>query len=191
LATDVTPWPGPLARGDKVQSDIVDGVPLARLLVFNSLATSSIVVRRDVLQRAGLFDTELFGPEDYDLWLRCARIAPAAVLREPLTGYRDTSGSLSKQAETMRRGLLKIHAKLDAAAAWPSAWLRRKGRAHLDYSTGWMYFAGGQPAHAARLLMQSLATYPLPMSRAEMPYVCGRLRLLARSAWRWLSATAY
>lgn len=191
LATDLTPWPGPLAEDCELLAGNIDELPLDRLLVFNPLATSSILVRREVIDRAGPFDTDLFGPEDYDLWIRCTRIAATAVLRMPLTGYRDTTGSLSKQAETMRRGLLRIHAKLDAAGVWPSPWVRRKGRAHIDYSTGWMHLAGGQPTEAARLLMRSLVTYPLPMSAAEMPYVCGRARLLARSAWRscrrWLT----
>jgi glycosyltransferase involved in cell wall biosynthesis len=184
LATHLSPWPGALPDDSAQVPGAIEDVPLARLLVFNPLATSSIIVRRDVLDRAGPFDTELFGPEDYDLWIRCTRLARSAVLRLPLTGYRDTTGSLSKQAETMRRGLLQIHAKLDAAGAWPNPWLRRKGRAHVDYSTGWMYFAAGQPTEAARLLWRSLATYPLPMSPIEMPYRCGRARLLARSAWR-------
>ncbi len=190
LSTETFNWPGPLPP---VSYKIANGpfeIPLHELLVRNPLTTSSIIVRRSVLERAGQFDTDLFGPEDYDLWLRCARIAPAAVLRQPLTGYRDTSGSLGKQAETMRRGLLRIHAKLDAAAVWPSRWLRRKCRAHLDYSTGYMYFAGGQPGRAASLLAQSLLTYPLPMSRSDVRYRWGRLRLLARAAWqecrRWI-----
>jgi glycosyltransferase involved in cell wall biosynthesis len=183
LGTRLSPWPGEFPPDAELTTGQIAEVPLARLLVCNSLATSSIVVRRAVLDEAGPFDTELFGPEDYDLWLRCARVAKAAVLDEPLTGYRDTSGSLGKQAETMRRGLLRIHAKLDAAGAWPSRWLRRKCRAHVDYTTGYMYFAAGQPARAAGLLVQSLARYPLPMRPGEVRYRWARLRLFARSAW--------
>ncbi len=183
LATDLTAWPGPLATDGELGPAAVANVSLRELLVVNSLATSSIVVRRAVIERAGEFDTALFGPEDYDLWLRCTRIARTAVLRQPLTGYRDTCGSLGKQADTMRRGLLRIHEKLDAAAAWPSAWLRRKCRAHVDYTTGYMYFAGGRPGRAASLLMQSLLAYPLPMSSAEVRFRWARVRLLARSTW--------
>lgn len=184
LSTEMFDWPGPLPRLDQISAGKWDTVPLGELLVFNSLTTSSVVVRRSVLDRAGPFDTELFGPEDYDLWLRCARIAPVAILREPLTGYRNTAGSLGKQAGTMRAGLLRIHAKLDAADAWPSKLHRRRCRAHLDYSTGYMYFAGGSPGRAAGLLAQSLLHYPLPMSPAEVRYRCGRMRLLLRALWQ-------
>jgi hypothetical protein len=134
-----------------------------------------------VLRHAGNFDPELFGPEDYDLWLRCAQHAPVAILPQRLTGYRDTVGSVGKQAESMRRGLLQIHQKLDQSKIWPSRWIRHKCRAHLDYTTGYMHFIGGKPAAAVRLLTQSLAWYPLPMSDREVRYRCGRVRLLARS----------
>jgi glycosyltransferase involved in cell wall biosynthesis len=183
VATNTFPWPGPMP-GQRDDGPPLEILPLTRLLVCNPLTTSSVMVRRSVLAQAGRFDTDLHGPEDFDLWLRCARIASVAVLREPLTGYRDTTGSLGKQAETMRRGLLRIHEKLDAVAAWPSAGLRRKCRAHLDYSTGYLYFASGQPGQAMRLLASSLLTYPLPMSSSEVRYRFGRFRLLARAAWQ-------
>jgi hypothetical protein len=183
LATEVFEWPGQLPQFE-VPDGRCDEVPLKQLLVFNSLTTSSIVVRREVLARAGHFDTELFGPEDYDLWLRCAQAGSVAILRERLTGYRNVAGSLSKQAVTMRQGLLRIHAKLDATQAWPGQLLRRRGRAHLDYSTGYMYFAAGQPGRAASLLAQSLLRYPLPMSAQEIRFRFGRVRLLLRAAWR-------
>jgi glycosyltransferase involved in cell wall biosynthesis len=181
LATQLTPWPGTPFTDECVGHGATMPVPLAELLVFNSLATSSIVVRRAVLRQAGQFDAELFGPEDYDLWLRCAQHAPVAVLEEPLTGYRDTAGSVGKQAPTMRQGLLRIHDKLDRDRVWPNRWIRRKCRAHLDYSTGYMFFAGGSPELATPLLMQSLCRYPLPMSHREVRSPGGRLRLLLRS----------
>jgi glycosyltransferase involved in cell wall biosynthesis len=184
LSTDTFDWPGTMSSIDNRACGQIEMVPLSRLLVCNSLTTSSIVVRSSVMARVGRFDTELFGPEDYDLWLRCAQVSPVAVLRERLTGYRNTAGSLGKQAQTMREGLLRIHAKLDAANAWPSALLRRRCRAHLDYSTAYMYLAGGEPGRAASLMAQSLLGYPLPMSSAEVRYRFGRLRLLMRAAWR-------
>ena len=190
LATGLEPWPGTLSSAANHGPAEIEEVPLARLLVFNCLATSSIVVRRCVLDQIGPFDTQLFGPEDYDLWLRATRVARTAILKQPLIGYRDTAGSLGKQAETMRRGLVRIHAKLDAAGAWPSRTLRRKCRAHVDYTTGYMYLAAGQPSMAARLVAQSLVTFPAPMLSTEVRYRFARPRLLARSAWaacrQWL-----
>jgi glycosyltransferase involved in cell wall biosynthesis len=181
LATQLTTWPGSFPNCAANAEPAVEPMSLTKMLLTNPLATSSIVVRRDVLDQTGPFDTDLFGPEDYDLWLRCAQIAKVAILSEPLTGYRDTFGSLGKQAETMRRGLLRIHEKLDAAGVWKCAWFRRKCRAHVDYSTGYMYYAGGRAGKAAGLLAQSLLTYPAPMSPPDVRYHWARVRLLLRA----------
>lgn len=179
LATGLTAWPGPFPPlvGDPIPN--VAAVPLDRMLLTNPIATSSVVVRRSVLDRVGPFDTELFGPEDYDLWLRAAQASGVGVLREPLTGYRDTPGSLGKQADTMRRGLLRIHAKLDAAGAWGGRrWFRRKCRSHMDYTTAYMYHAGDRRWRAAALLVKSLARYPVPMWPPDVRFTFARLRLL-------------
>lgn len=47
--------------------------PLAVLIKYNFVGTcSNVMVRRDVLERVGLFDPRYRQTEDYDLWLRCA-----------------------------------------------------------------------------------------------------------------------
>lgn len=47
--------------------------PLTVLIDYNFVGTcSNVMVRRDVLDRTGLFDPRYRQAEDYDLWLRCA-----------------------------------------------------------------------------------------------------------------------
>lgn len=185
VATLAFAWPGPMPADHPLDHDrprpLLDEIDFARLVVFNPLITSSVVVRREVLAAAGHFDTALFGPEDYDLWIRCTRLAKTAILRQPLVGYRDTAGSVGKQAETMQRGLARIHAKLDAAGQWPSRRLRQKCKAHADYTSGYLYLAGNRPAEAVRLVARSLWSWPLPMSPTEVRYRWGRVRLLVRA----------
>jgi hypothetical protein len=151
------------------------------MLPINLLTTSSVIVRRSVLARAGEFDTQLFGPEDYDLWLRCRGVAEGGILERPLTGYRDTPASVGKQAETMHRGLLRIHEKVAAAGVWAGRPLfRRMCRAHVDYTTAYLCHAGGRPGQAVRLLARSLWTYPFLIRPPRVKYPWTRVRLLAR-----------
>jgi glycosyltransferase involved in cell wall biosynthesis len=49
---------------------------------------SNVVVRADALASAGPFDTGLRNNEDWDMWIRLARIGPPAWVCQPLTAYR-------------------------------------------------------------------------------------------------------
>ena len=77
LATRVFDWPRPtlpeIAHGPEAPVGLI---PWERLAIKNRITTSSVLVRRSVLQQVGEFDTGLYGPEDYDLWLRIAEMAP-------------------------------------------------------------------------------------------------------------------
>jgi len=61
-------------RGDRdLTLDVPLADPLAALIKVNFVGTcSNVVVRRDVLDRVGVFDPRYRQAEDYDLWLRCA-----------------------------------------------------------------------------------------------------------------------
>ena len=74
---------GPVAhfaqfRGDPdIVFDTVINDPLKALVKANFVGTcSNVVIRREVLARAGQFDPRYRQAEDYDLWLRCADVGP-------------------------------------------------------------------------------------------------------------------
>lgn len=53
---------------------VIDGKDFARGLLYeNFIGTGSVVVRKSVLSRTGLFDESLYNSEDRDLWFRLAR----------------------------------------------------------------------------------------------------------------------
>lgn len=74
------------------------GSCLPRLVFGDLFGTSTVLVKRELLDRAGLFDTTLAAAEDWDLWLRMAELGwhPAGIL-EPLVRYRLWSGNASRQ----------------------------------------------------------------------------------------------
>lgn len=65
---------------------------LGELIERNFVVASSVLLRRSLLERAGLFPEQpaLRALEDYDLWLRVAAIAPVIYLSQPLVLYRDS-----------------------------------------------------------------------------------------------------
>ncbi len=65
-----------------------EGMVFDNLLKQNFVLTSSVVVRRDALSRSGLFDHRLRYCQDYDLWLRVARVGKFRLVPESLSTYR-------------------------------------------------------------------------------------------------------
>jgi glycosyltransferase involved in cell wall biosynthesis len=73
-----------IAVGDRTIATIT-GSP-AGLLERNPICAGSVMLRRDVIERAGGHRSAFKGASDYDCWLRCAWVAGVAML--PVVGYR-------------------------------------------------------------------------------------------------------
>jgi hypothetical protein len=54
---------------------------------------STVLVRADLLAAAGPFDISLRRTEDWDMWIRLARIGPPDCVPRPLAGYRHHAGN--------------------------------------------------------------------------------------------------
>jgi glycosyltransferase involved in cell wall biosynthesis len=191
LGTGVFDWPGKVesVRGEGE----VNGVEFGELAVKNYFTTSSVVVRRSVLEGVGdgsgrPFDTELHGPEDFDLWLRIVERAGAGNLSLPLTGYRTVEGSLGKRAVSMEAGMRRILEKMDARGSWKrmggGRMLRAKAWAYFRYSCAYLYGAGGHHGSAAWRVLRSMARYPVPFGRSEVRMPLARPKLLGMSLMR-------
>jgi glycosyltransferase involved in cell wall biosynthesis len=76
-----------------------------RLLSGDCIQTSTVVVRRRVLEDVGLFAgaPELRWGEDWDLWLRIAARYEIGLIAEPLARSRMHAGSLSAQQDVVTR----------------------------------------------------------------------------------------
>ncbi|MDR1023607.1 MAG: glycosyltransferase [Prevotellaceae bacterium] len=82
---------------------------LSSLLISNYITCSSVVVRRDILEKTGLFpDTPIFkAGEDYHLWIRVVYYGNAYFIDEPLVGYRVHTGNITTQlSQGARRNIV-------------------------------------------------------------------------------------
>ena len=167
----------------------VSTLALEHLAVKNYLATSSVMVRRAAVERAGLFDASLQGPEDHEYWIRLAEGAPVGVLDAPLTGYRVVPGSLSRRAAPMEAAVRRVLHTLDARGFWRgrSALLRRHAYGYAAYASASLHGDEGNNWRALRKIAESLAWYPLAFSRAEAGVAWVRWRRLGVLLVRCLS----
>ena len=171
----------------------VELIPWSDLVMRNRLITSTILADRAVLREAGPFDEGLQGPEDHDLWIRMAEIAPAAKLAIPLTGYRTVPGSLSRRALGMESGMLRILEKLGERGAWEGPGrtrLKFQSYSYMYYSSSYIFSSSGDPASAIRRLLASVAWYPLPFARGVTSRHWARPRMMIRYLQRWASGLA-
>ena len=97
---------------------------LERLAVGQRLQTPSMVVRRDVYEDVGGFDSRLTWTEDWEMWVRIAARYPVWFETEPLALYRihsaSSSGRLTRTAESIRDtrraiDLIRAHVPADDA----------------------------------------------------------------------------
>jgi len=82
------------------------GNPFPKILEYSLANMSTAMIRREVFEKAGLFDETLgTAPEDYEFWLRAGKHALFHVTAEPLACYRQGHGSCSDRYAEKRREL--------------------------------------------------------------------------------------
>jgi len=90
---------------EQPESGILDN-GLERLALEQRIMTPSIVVRRDVYERLGGFDSRLICTEDWEMWVRIAAEYPIWYETEPLAAYRmhsdSNTGSHVRSGDDMR-----------------------------------------------------------------------------------------
>lgn len=119
-----------------------EGQVWEKLLLRNFIACGSTpMIRRECFDKVGDFDSNLFGPEDNDMWLRIAAEYKFAVIKEPLTYYRQLNTSVSRNLEKMEKSWELMHAK--ALSNAPS-YLKKTNLENLEkqsYSLKYIYLA--------------------------------------------------
>lgn len=76
--------------------------PIVRLLGGNVGPCHTIIIERNVALLCGPFDTNLKSAEDWDFWLRAAKLgATFKTIANPLVAYRYVQGSMSRDAFRM------------------------------------------------------------------------------------------
>ncbi len=69
---------------------------------------SSVLMERSVVRAVGQFRSGLAGTEDYDYWIRCARVAPLRAIEQPLVEYRCHDGQMSAGYAAMAEKALEV-----------------------------------------------------------------------------------
>lgn len=99
-------------KGDKIGK--VNCLPSYRgncfdkLLIKNDIVASSVMIKREILDRVGLFDEDFKACENWDMWIRISKVSQIEYIDRPLTYYRVHLKNMSKNMDKMYVYRLKI-----------------------------------------------------------------------------------
>jgi glycosyltransferase involved in cell wall biosynthesis len=139
-------------------------VSLSQLLRTNEIGNGScLLLRREALDKAGWFNTNLTACVDIDVWLRVASLRSGNVVAIPevLTFYRRRKGQISSQWRRMEAGYLQLLEGFRRAAP-----LEVQREEYRSRAGRYRYYArlareAGEADTAARLLATAFCWAPL------------------------------
>lgn len=185
-------YPNPYSKRERLMS----GDLVRNIFLFSYVGTPTVMIRRDVFESVGGFDTNLRASEDDNLWIRVASTAKVILIDDVLVHVRLRSGSLTSSGSTLYDGidahmrLLRAKYPTLAARIGRRAFRQKKARNH--YMRGYMLFDGHERRSASAYFVRSFLLQPrlsciLYVSACYMPSVVVRA---ARAAKRRLRSTS-
>lgn len=77
----------------------------------NIFSTSCMVIKKEIIEKAGNFDETLLSAQDYDLWIRCSQYSNVIYLKEPLATYIVRSDNITSNTYRRYKCEIKIYKK--------------------------------------------------------------------------------
>jgi glycosyltransferase involved in cell wall biosynthesis len=174
-------------RGFLLKGDMVKNI-----FLYSGVATPTVMVKKEVLIHAGLFDEGLHIGEDDNMWMRIALDWPVGHVSDVLVRVRVRSGSVSHDGATFFHGVQQ-HLEV-MQRSYPRLWehlgskaLRSK-QCTIHRIAGYYYFERGDLRQARRHLRASLRNAPTMASLRLLAMALLPLQLveaLRKAKRRW------
>jgi hypothetical protein len=118
------------------------------------------MVRRDVLDVVGGFDTTLPSRQDYDLWIRITEYYEVDYVNEILVDKREQPDSISKNFENRINGDIAVFEKVKQRAATFDFFTRSTILSYHHHVIGRDYESKGNQLKAVKHLGLAIVKYP-------------------------------
>lgn len=129
--------------------------------------TSTVMVRRNVLEEVGGFDTDLPSRQDYDLWIRIMENYEVDYVDEILVDKREQPDSISKDFDSRIEGDLAVFEKVKERASEFDFVTRSRIYSYHHHVIGRDYESNGDRWKALKHLGLAIFRYPFrPISYA-------------------------
>lgn len=136
----------------------------------NCLSTSAVVARADTVRKISGFDTrrDYFAVEDYDLWMRMAKLGEFGLIKKPLGVFSISSNNMSGNIELINNNLKKlILDKIEnlSVSHEEKKKLKKIHGARIDYYKGREYLLKKDFNNSRAILWQSFLDYPWSLKK--------------------------
>lgn len=138
-------------------------------------STSSVLLRKECVEKVGLFDESLPSLQDYDLWIRISRDFHFAFVSKPLVIYYIHNNKISTNPEAFRQGLEIMMSKLGNSSS-----TLRKNYWYRFIRLGVLYCLNGETKKGRKAYYKAIRLYPLHVK----PYLILCLTLLGTDVFR-------
>ncbi|MBA3248445.1 MAG: glycosyltransferase [Pyrinomonadaceae bacterium] len=103
------------------------------LIQNNFLCASSVMLRKTLFDKVGLFDPDAAPADDYDMWLRCMPDAKIGYLKEPLIEYHIHAGNFSHNFTNMVEKIIYVLRRSAEAHGNDGSRLKQLGDSLIPY----------------------------------------------------------
>jgi glycosyltransferase involved in cell wall biosynthesis len=172
----------------RIISSHTEGNVWKQLVEKNTIACSSVMVRRCCFEVIGLFDQNLEFAEDWDMWIRIGYHYPFAVIKEPLYYYRQLSNSLSKNCKVIEPNFQTIIEKNFKSSPSELLYLKNRSYGYSYLCLAWKSIQTIDRDYkmALKFQQQAIAYYP------QLRYSWEHVRLtLAITTLQWFGPHRY
>ena len=130
-----------------------------KLFMESFIHTSTVVIRKNGLEKIGGFNEDYKRAEDYDLWLRISRSFPLAHTKNPLAWIRKSETCLSNDKIDLRKTAIKVLKENYEPKKIPKRKFRKR-ISDLEIYLGRNYMKVGNKEEGKRQFISAIKRYP-------------------------------
>lgn len=157
----------------RVMSSNAEGDVWKQTLEQNTIASSSVMVRRCCLETVGVFSPsrDLYTVEDWDLWIRIATRYPFALIKEPLLSWRQHANNGSKNWRLMEQAYRLVIEKAFEAVPPELLYLKDRSYGHANLCLAWRVLQSSDKDYKRAIQFRQKALSHYPRLRFSREYI--------------------
>lgn len=172
----------------RVLTSDAEGDAWEQVIQKNLIACPSVIVRRCCFEAVGVFDERCKAIEDWDMWIRIAVQYPFAVIKEPLSYYRQLSTSMSKNCQVMEQAFHLVIEKAFTSTPPELSYLKKRSYGHANLCLSWKALQSTTKDLKLAVHYYNQALMHDPQLRYSQEYIRLSLAILMM---RWFGADIY